>query len=138
MSDVRQQTGGEWPGHEFLERLEFWLDRGFRLPGTSFRFGFDGLLGLIPGVGDTATALVSGALMTHAYRIGARRRAIAAMAKNVAVDWAIGLVPLVGDVFDFAHKANTKNIRILRAEQARIAADRPLSYRAAALAGKPV
>lgn len=103
-----------------LETLEYWLDRSIRLPGTGMRFGLDGLLGLIPGVGDTATAVLSGYFIVAAVRMGARKRVVSAMVKNVAVDWAVGLIPVVGDLFDFAHKANTKNLRLLREERERL------------------
>ncbi len=103
-----------------LDQLEFWLDRAFRLPGTDYRFGLDGILGLIPGVCDTVTAAVSSLLLVQAYRIGARKRVMTAMLKNILVDWILGSVPLVGDVFDFAHKANTKNLRLLRQERDRV------------------
>lgn len=104
------------PDDPFLDALEYWLDRAFRLPGTNRRFGFDGLIGLIPGVGDTATAIISAALILAAWRRGARRRTLARMAGNVLLDWAVGTIPLVGDLFDFGFKANTRNLRLLREE----------------------
>lgn len=104
------------PDDPFLDKLEYLLDRAFRLPGTDRRFGLDGLLGLIPGVGDTATAVISGALILAAWRRGARRRTLARMAGNIALDWAVGTIPIVGDLFDFGFKANTRNLRILREE----------------------
>ena len=98
----------------WLERLEFWLDRAFRIPGTDIRFGLDAILGLVPGVGDTASAAISAALIVAGWRMGVRRRVLAEMAWNVAVDWLIGSIPILGDVFDVAHRANTKNLRLLR------------------------
>jgi hypothetical protein len=112
------------PAPETLEKLEFWLDRAFRVPGTDIRFGLDALLGLVPGFGDTATALISGAFIIAGWRAGARKRALAQMAWNVVVDWLVGLIPLVGDIFDVVHRANTKNLRLLREEIARQGADR--------------
>lgn len=106
-----------------LDALEHWLDRAFRLPGTSYRFGLDGLLGLVPGLGDTATAALSGYFMLEAWRMGARKRTILAMGKNVGVDWLVGTIPVIGDLFDFAHKANTKNLRLLKAERDYLAGD---------------
>lgn len=103
----------------WLDRLEFWLDRAFRVPGTDIRFGFDPILGLLPGVGDTATALISSALIVAGWRAGARKRVLGQMAWNVVVDWLVGSIPLVGDLFDVAHKANVKNARLLREEIAR-------------------
>lgn len=107
-----------------LEQLEYWLDRAFRVPGTDLRFGLDGALGLIPGVGDTVTGLVSAYLVWEARQMGVRKRVQARMLKNVAVDWLIGSIPLVGDLFDFAFKANSKNIRLLREERERMAGPR--------------
>ena len=110
----RRQTPGT---SDRLDILEHWLDQAFRLPGTDYRFGLDGLLGMVPGVGDTATAALSGYFMLEAWRIGARKRIIAEMGKNVAIDWLVGAIPVVGDLFDFAHKANTKNLRLLKQER---------------------
>lgn len=98
-----------------LQTVAYWLDDRFRLPGTNIRIGLDGLAGLVPGVGDTATTAVAGWIILEAWRLGMPRRDLVAMAGNVGVDWAIGLVPLVGDVFDVGFKANRRNIRrILR------------------------
>ena len=105
---------------ERLARLEHLFDRAYRLPGTEFRFGLDGIFGLIPGIGDAATAAVSGALVLDAWKSGARKRVIARMAKNVGVDFLVGSIPIVGDLFDFGYKANTKNIKLLRDERNRI------------------
>jgi len=111
------------PHDPFLDKLEHLLDRAFRLPGTDRRFGLDGLIGLIPGVGDTATAVISGAFILAAWRRGARRRTMARMAGNIFLDWAVGAIPLVGDLFDFGFKANTRNLRILREEGRRKGSD---------------
>lgn len=99
-----------------LGRLR-WLadlfDDRFRLPGTGRRFGLDGLLGLIPGVGDAATGAVSLYLAAEAWRFGMPLTTILRMCANVAVDVALGAVPLIGDLFDFAWKANQKNVRLV-------------------------
>ena len=97
-----------------LDRLAYWLDERFEIPGTGIRFGLDGLLGLIPGFGDTLTALVSLYLVAEARQVGASRWTVIRMLANVAIDWAVGLVPLAGDIFDIAFKANRRNIAILR------------------------
>ena len=103
-----------------LAKLEHLFDRAYRLPGTDFRFGLDGIFGLIPVAGDAATAVVSGALVLDAWKSGARKRTLARMVKNVGVDFVIGSVPLIGDIIDFGYKANTKNIKLLRDERNRI------------------
>lgn len=99
---------------EALDRLAHWLDDRFAIPGTNIRIGLDGLLGLVPGIGDTATSLISLYLVIEARRIGVPRLIIARMLINVLLDWAIGLIPLVGDIFDIAYKANRRNIRLLK------------------------
>lgn len=98
-----------------LRTAAWWLDDRFRLPGTNIRIGLDGIAGLVPGVGDTATTAVSAWIILEAWRLGMPRRDLVAMAGAVGADWLIGLVPLVGDVFDIGFKANRRNIhRIFR------------------------
>jgi Domain of unknown function (DUF4112) len=96
-----------------VARLAYWLDDRFRIPGTSRRVGLDGLLGLIPGIGDTATTLVAAYIVIEAARMGVPKRTIARMLGNVGVDYVIGLVPLAGDLADLAWKANRRNARLL-------------------------
>ncbi len=97
-----------------LERLAHWMDGAFRLPGTRWRFGLDGLLGLVPGAGDSLTALVGAYVVLEAYRAGAPASLIARMLGNIGLDWAVGSVPLLGDLFDFAFKAHRRNVDLLR------------------------
>lgn len=118
--DARHAKGAGFLSDERLTQLERLFDRAFKLPGTEYRFGLDGILGLVPVGGDAVTALVSSALVLDAWKSGARKRTIAAMAKNVGVDFVVGSIPLVGDLFDFGFKANTKNIKLLRDERNRI------------------
>lgn len=118
--DRAHAHGSGFLSDERLSRLEHLFDRAYRLPGTNFRFGLDGILGLIPVGGDAATALVSGTLVLDAWKGGARKRVLARMVKNVGVDFLVGSIPLVGDLFDFGYKANTKNIKLLRDERNRI------------------
>ncbi len=99
---------------EALDRLAWWLDERFRIPGTNMRVGFDGIIGLIPGVGDTATALISAWIVYRAWQMGAPAPLLARMSANVAVDYVAGTIPLLGDVFDVAFKANRRNISLLR------------------------
>lgn len=97
-----------------VERLGRLLDTAFRVPGTRWRFGLDGLLGLVPGVGDGLSAALSLYPVYLAWRLGAPPALLIRMMANVGVDAAIGAVPLLGDIFDFAFKANRRNTRILR------------------------
>lgn len=99
-----------------VRRLAHWLDSRFTLPGTSIRFGFDTLLGLLPVVGDTATAAVGLFPVVTAVKLGVRKRVVAHMLFNLGADWAIGLVPGVDLVLDTAFKANLRNARLLEKE----------------------
>jgi hypothetical protein len=104
--------------HE-LERLAWLgrqLDTRWRLPGTSIRIGADGLVGLIPGIGDTLAALPSAYMIVRGWQLGARRRTVAKMAVNTGVDYVLGTIPLVGDIFDIGFKGNLRNIRLLEDE----------------------
>ena len=101
-----------------LESLSRLLDVAYRVPGTKIRFGVDALLGLLPGVGDVASAALSSYLIYEAYRLGAPRRALALMVGNVAIDTMIGAVPLVGDAVDVFWRANVRNMQILRSHLA--------------------
>jgi hypothetical protein len=105
------------PEVERLDKLATLLDSRFQIAG--FRFGIDGILGLIPGVGDAVALGLSGYLIAEAARAGARKRTLVRMAGNAAIDAAVGSIPVVGDVFDFVFKANKKNIRLLREEMLR-------------------
>ena len=96
-----------------LRKLSEFLDSNFRVPGTQWRFGYDGLLGILPGIGDSITGLLSLFLVIEGYRLGARPRVLVAMMFNALLDYVLGLVPVVGDLADFVHKANVKNLKLL-------------------------
>lgn len=89
------------------------LDNRFTIPGTSYRFGLDSLIGLIPGIGDLATGAISAYIVYLARTQGVPKHVLARMAWNIAVDTGIGAIPLLGDVMDFAWKANLKNVKLL-------------------------
>lgn len=89
------------------------LDAQFRVPFTRWRFGLDGLLGLAPGAGDVATAIMGAYGLVVAYKLGAPASIHARMALNLLLDAAVGSVPIAGDFFDFAFKANIRNHRLL-------------------------
>lgn len=102
--------------HPTLERLNwlaYWLDDRFQIPGTRLRVGADGLIGLVPGVGDTAMAALSAYILFEAIRIGVPKRLAYRMVINICVDYLVGLVPFVGDIFDIGWKANRRNVRLL-------------------------
>ncbi len=89
------------------------MDNRFALPGTNVRFGWDSIVGLVPGVGDVATSAVALIIVHHAWRTGASRPTLAKMLGNIGVDLAVGIVPVFGDVFDVAWKANVRNADLL-------------------------
>jgi hypothetical protein len=99
---------------EHLDQLAYWLDDRFRVPGTNFRVGLDGLVGLIPGVGDVATNAITGYIVYRAWRLGVPPSLITRMLFNLGVDFVVGLVPLVGDFLDIGFKANRRNAHLLR------------------------
>lgn len=90
-----------------------WLDEAFRIPGTDVRIGLDPLVGLVPGVGDLATAVASAYVLVAAWRLGAPAVVVARMGLNLALDALLGAVPLLGDLFDAGFKANLRNARLL-------------------------
>jgi Domain of unknown function (DUF4112) len=97
-----------------VERLAHWLDTLIEIPGIRVRFGIDALLGLLPGVGDTASALASVYILRAASGFGVPRITLARMTLNIAVDLLVGAVPILGDMFDLYWKANRKNVELLR------------------------
>lgn len=108
-------TAGErLPTVEELEFIARWMDSAFQVPGTNIRFGLDVLLGLIPGLGDTLTSFVSLYILQVARRHGVSRLTMARMGANIALDYVVGIVPVVGDAFDVSWKANLKNVELLR------------------------
>ncbi len=99
---------------ERLERLTWWLDQRFRIPGTNRRIGLDGLVGLVPGIGDTATTAIALYVVYRAWQMGAPGPVLGRMAANVGIDYVVGSIPVLGDLFDFAFKANSRNMALLR------------------------
>lgn len=105
-------------------RLATLLDARFRLPGTPLRFGWDGVLGLLPGVGDAAGSVAGGYGLWAAYRLGAPGVVLARMVMNLALDFLFGAVPLLGDLADLGWRGNLRNLALLEqwyAEPARAA-----------------
>jgi hypothetical protein len=112
-----------------LRRLGELLDTAVRVPGTRFGVGLDALIGLIPGIGDALGAALSGYIVIQAARLGVSRATLARMLLNVGVDTVTGAIPAVGDIFDFAWKANTRNLALLNAHLERPTAVRSSSRR---------
>ena len=97
-----------------IEAMEAMLEGLFVIPGTNRRFGLDSLVGLIPVVGDLATAAMGAWIVWEARNLGMPKWQLARMAANVGFDTLVGAIPFAGDVFDFLFKSNTKNLRIIR------------------------
>jgi Domain of unknown function (DUF4112) len=99
-----------------LETLRRWariFDSAFRIPGTGITFGIDPILGLIPGLGDLASPVLSLFFIWHGLRLGVPKVVLARMALNVLVDSGVGAIPVLGDLFDFGWKANAWNLALL-------------------------
>ena len=90
------------------------LDAAVRVPGTNIRFGLDAVLGLIPGAGDIAGAILSSFIIAQSARLGAPRSVLVRMVMNVAIDSIVGAVPILGDLFDIGWKSNTRNAELLQ------------------------
>src|SRR5687767_3717769 len=89
------------------------LDSAVGVPGTPIRIGLDAVLGLVPGAGDIAGAVLSGYIILTGLRSGIPRVVIWRMLANVGLDTLVGSVPLLGDLFDVAYKSNMKNVDLL-------------------------
>ena len=98
---------------EIIRLLSRWTDSVFEIPGLGWRFGLDPLLGLFPFVGDIATSVISLYILTVAKQMNVPRSTLLRMGLNVGVDYVVGAIPLVGNLFDFAWKANDRNLKLL-------------------------
>jgi hypothetical protein len=96
-----------------LRRIAWLIDGAFRLPGTRFRFGLNSLIGLTPAAGDAVLAIISLYIVNEARRLGVPKPQLARMVANVGIEAAMGIVPVVGDLFDMAFKANLRNLAII-------------------------
>jgi hypothetical protein len=97
-----------------LEELAVLLDEAFRIPGTNVRFGIDGIIGLVPGLGDVAAGILSLVIPIAAWIRGVPYITLVRMTVNIGIDVLVGMVPLFGDAFDVAWKANRRNYRLLQ------------------------
>src|ERR1700733_6814720 len=89
------------------------LDSGARIPGTKIRFGLDPVLGLVPGLGAVAGAVLSGYIVLVGVRLGASRSVVLRMLANILIDTVVGSVPILGDAFDVVWKSNNRNVALL-------------------------
>ena len=98
---------------QFVARL---LDDSIRLPGTEFKIGLDPIIGVLPVTGDAVAAALSGYIILESARLGVSYLTLLRMLANVGVDFAVGSVPVVGDIFDIAWKANVRNLQLALAD----------------------
>lgn len=96
-----------------LRKLSRLLDNAIAIPGTTFRIGLDPILGLLPGAGDFVGTALSAYIVIEAARLGLPRATLGQMVVNILLESLVGTVPVVGDWFDFAWKANAKNMQLL-------------------------
>lgn len=97
-----------------VEAMEVLLERSFNIPGINRRVGLDALAGLVPVLGDVLTAVMGLYIVWEARNLGLPKWKIARLAGNVAFDSAVGAVPVVGDLFDFLFRSNTRNLKIIK------------------------
>ena len=97
-----------------IEAMERLLEHGFTVPGTSYQFGLDAVVGLIPVLGDFIGAALGSYLIWEAKNLGIPKWKLWRMAGNVAFDTAIGFVPFVGDAMDFLFRSNSRNLKIVK------------------------
>ena len=100
-------------GLELLRRWARVFDSQFRIPGTNIRFGIDPILGLVPGVGDLASPILSMFMVWHGARLRVPKIVLARMVLNALIDAAAGVIPVAGDLFDFGWKATAWNLALL-------------------------
>jgi hypothetical protein len=98
-----------------IDALATLLDTVLVVPGTNIRFGLDAVIGLVPGIGDAITTVMSLYIVHEAHQLGAPRHLIARMLGNVLIDSVVGSIPVAGDAFDVLWRANRRNVDLLRA-----------------------
>jgi Domain of unknown function (DUF4112) len=107
------RTGSAAGQLEFVRLLSIWTDTVFEIPGLGLRFGLDPIIGLVPIVGDLATSVISLYILNVAQQLQMPRSTLMRMGLNIAIDYVVGSVPFLGNVFDFAWKANDRNLKLL-------------------------
>src|SRR5689334_25136486 len=127
LDTIRNSERGHVDKH--LERLSWLMDDMFRVPVLGWRFGLDALIGLIPGLGDTTTSLVSFYILVAAVRYRVPKVTLLRMGLNLAIDYVVGSLPVVGDFFDAWWKSNQKNMELIR-KRATVSAEEARAGRA--------
>ena len=111
--------------HERLERLQrlaHMMDSAIRIPGTNLRIGADSIVGLVPGIGDTLALAPGLYIIGTGWQMGASKHTLGRMGMNAAIDYFIGSIPLLGDLFDAGYKSKLKNVALLREDLTKKAA----------------
>lgn len=109
-----EEKNQDRPELKWLDTTTKLLDNQFRIPGTEVRFGFDFIIGLIPGVGDLVSLGISGVLVSVMARKGASGMVIVKMLWNILLDAVVGAIPILGDIFDLSYRANRRNLILLK------------------------
>lgn len=102
------------PSLKILDKVALLMDDAFTIPGTKIKIGLDPIISMLPVAGDTASFIVSALTILVSARNGASPKVLTQMAFNVLVDYVVGTVPVVGDLFDFYFKANRKNYQLMK------------------------
>jgi hypothetical protein len=101
-------------GTGWIKSVSYLLDEQFRFPGTKFRFGLDPIMNIIPGIGDFTGFVISSGLLFGLARKGASNKLVVLMCLNILIDSTIGAIPIIGQIFDFFFKSNTRNLKLMR------------------------
>ena len=115
MKEITPRADADPRRVERLRALAYVLDSSIPVPGTGMRIGLDPIIGLIPGIGDAVGGLMSSYIVLQAARMGAPVTVLLRMLLNVAAEAVVGVIPIVGDLFDAGFKANVRNLALLRA-----------------------
>jgi len=97
-----------------LDKLAWLLDSSIPIPGTSRTIGLDGIIGLVPGIGDAFAGMLSGYIIIKAIIMGLPIFVIGQMVVNMVIEGVIGVIPFFGDIFDFIFKSNRRNVRLMQ------------------------
>ena len=109
----RTAAGARLFTDERLDHIAYLLDECFRLPGTRMRFGLDGIIGLVPGLGDVVAGILSLIIPIAAWIRGVPYITIVRMTVNIGIGVLVGSIPIFGDIFDIAWKPNRRNYQLL-------------------------
>lgn len=109
----RIKSGGRLFDDENLDLLAHILDDFLKIPGTSIRVGLDGIIGLVPGIGDVIGGIASSVIIAAAWMRGVPYITVTRMVVNVGIEVLVGTIPIVGDMFDIAWRANRRNYALL-------------------------